>query len=368
MTLDRRLFLGSSLATAFAATAARAQTGFAVTLADVGLLMPARVKGHATRAIFDCGTSLCSIDVKLAQSLGITAVKAFRGQAIYDDFQAGRSDPVELVIGDRTFQRPLTIMPLDTIGEGVGLLIGRDVLAETTLDLDIPRGRASFRTARPAPGLTPFRMIQGKRGDLTVQVQVEGVVANASIDSGNTLPLMIQKDWARRTGVLRDHVMTPWIGDDLSGQASIAMTDLKRFTFGGVDLHDVPAEVSQTQLAYEINLGLPVLARFRSLWDLANEKLWLSATDPGRPFPHERSGLACARVGDVLKVVFVVPDSPASAAGFKPDDTIVRIDGKPVSSLSENLSLAWKTDPSRLSVTLTLSSGETRRLELGDYF
>ncbi len=370
MTLNRRLFLGSSLATAFAPATALADTGFAVTRSDAGLLMPVRLKGQAIRAVFDCGASLCAIDAKLAQSLGITAVKAMKGQAIYDDFHAGRSDPVELTVGDRVFHLPLMIMPLDTIGDGVGMLIGRDVLAEACLDLDIPNGRASFQTTRPPPGLTPLRLIQGRHGDLTVDVQVEGVAAQASIDSGNTLSLMIRKDWADRTGVLRDHVMFPWIGDDLSGQASIAMTDLKTFGFGGADLHEVPAEVSQTQLTYEINLGLPVLERFHSFWDLANEKLWLSAspTALGRPFEHERAGLACARVGDVLKVVYVIPDSLAAAAGFKADDTIVKIDGHPVAAMSEDQSLAWKSDPARTSVDLTLSTGETRRLALRDYF
>jgi hypothetical protein len=369
MNMDRRLFLGSAVAMAFAPPA-RAASGFAVTRTDAGLLMPASVKGHATRAIFDCGTSQCSIDGKLARSLGIAAVQAFTAQAAYDGFQAGRSDPVDLTIGDRTFRLPLMIMPLDEIGDGVGMLIGRDVLGDTRLDLDLPNRRASFRTAGPPPGMTPVRMIQGRHGDLSVQVDVEGVAANASLDSGNTLPLMIRQDWFDRTNVLRGHRLTPWVGDDLSGEASIAMTDVKTFGFGGARLRDIPAEVSKTRLAYEINLGLPVLERFHSFWDLANETLWLSAAagDLARPFEHERSGIACARVGPVLKVVFVVPDSPAARAGFKADDEIVKIDEKPVAALSEQASLAWKSDPARTSVTLTMGSGEARRLVLRDYF
>jgi predicted aspartyl protease len=366
--MDRRLFLGSAAAAAFAPAVARAKTGFAITKSDVGLLMPASVKGHATRAIFDCGTSQCAIDTKLAQSLGIAVAKTFRAGAAYDDFQAGRTDPVDLVIGDRAFRRPLIVMPLDTIGEGVGMLIGRDVLSDACLDLDVPGGRASFQTTRPAPSMTPIAMIQGKQGDLAVQVQVEGFAAQASLDSGCTVAMMIANDWFDRQGLARDHRLIPWIGDDLSGEASIAMTDLKAFGFGGAELHDVPVEVSHTRLAYEVNLGLPVLERFHSFWDLANEKLWLSAGDVAGPFEHERAGIACARVGNVLKVVFVVPDSPAAQTGFKADDEITKIDGRPIAVMSDAASLAWKNDPSRPSVTLTMGSGESRRLALKDYF
>jgi len=369
MRLDRRLFVGAALAAAIAPARALASPGFAVTRTEAGLLMPVSLKGHATKAVFDCGTSQCSIDSGLAKTLGITAAESFTLQGIYSGFEAGRSEPVDLVIGDRAFRLALIITPLDTIGDGVGMLIGRDVLAEARLDLDAPSRRASFRTARPAPGMTPVRMIQGKHGDLAVQLQVEGAAADASLDSGNTLPLMIRKDWSNRTGVLRDHVLTPWIGDDLGGEASIAMTDLKRVTFGGAVLPNVPAEVSRTQLAYEVNLGLPILERFHSFWDLSNEKLWLSAgADLAKPFDHERAGIACARVGPVLKVVFVVPDSVAAQAGFKVDDEITKIDGKPVSAMSEEASLAWKSDRSRTSVVLTLSSGGTRRLAMKDYF
>lgn len=368
--MDRRLFLGSTLTTALVPAVARAQTGFAISRTDAGLLMPVTLKGRSIKAVFDCGTSQCSIDGKLAQALGIAAVTSFRTQTIYDGFQAGRSDPVDLVIGDRAFRLPLIIMPLGEIGDGVGMLIGRDVLAETGLDLDVPNRRASFQAARPPSGLAPTAMIQGKHGDLVVKVGVESAAAQASLDSGNTLPLMIRKDWSVQAGVLRAHAMTPWIGDDLGGEASIAMTDLKTFTFGGAGLRDVPAEVSQTRLAYEVNLGLPILERFHSFWDLANEKLWLSsrARDLSRPFERERAGMACARVGDVLKVVFVVPDSAAAQAGFKADDEIARIDGTSVATLSEDASLAWKNDPSRSSVLLTLASGKARRLRLKDYF
>ncbi len=368
--MDRRLFIGSAAAAAFTPTIARAQAGFALTLSDVGLLMPVTVKGRTMKAIFDCGASQCILDSKLAQAMGIAVVKTFRAEAAYDGFKAGRSDPVDLLIGDRAFRQTLMITPLGEIGEDVGMLIGRDVLAEACLDLDVPNRRASFQATRPAPGLSPIRMIQGLHGDPVVQVEVEGLTANASLDSGNTQPLMIRKDWWDRASGLRDHVLTPWVGDDLSGQASITMTDLKRFGFGGVDLHDVPAEVSQTQLSYEVNLGLPVLQRFHSFWDLKTETLWLSPStaELSKPFEHERAGLACARVGDVLKVVYVVPDSKAAQVGFKAEDEITAIDGKSVSAMSEDASLAWKHDPARTSVLLTVGSGEIRHLDLHDYF
>jgi predicted aspartyl protease len=368
--MDRRIFLGGAVAATAMPIPARAQGGFAVTRSDVGLLMPAMLQGLAVKTLFDCGASRCCLDNKIAQTLGIAVVKPVKGQAAFGNFQAGFSDPVDLTIGDRSFHLPVIVMSLGNIGEDVGMIVGRDLLDQACLDLDWPNLRASFRAARPAPGMTPLDITLDNQTSIVADVRVEGVPARASLDSGNNTPLMIRKDWSDKTGVVRDHALAPWLSADLSAETSVAMTTLKDFAFGGADFRDIPAEVSRTQLRYEINLGFPVLERFHSFWDMSNGKLWLSATasDLTRPFERDRSGLACEPQGPVLKVVFVSPRSPGDMAGFKAGDEIAAVDGKAVATLSEADSLAWKHDPARTSVVLTMSSRESRKLLLKDYF
>ena len=80
----------------------------------------------------------------------------------------------------------------------------------------------------------------------------------------------------------------------------------------------------------------------------------------------ERSGLAYLPEGEGLNVIFVAPQSPAAAGGWRKGDIITAIDGTPVAHLAAIDD--WKRDPARQSARLTLAGGETRVLRLSDYY
>ncbi|CAL4868246.1 hypothetical protein MMA231_02521 [Asticcacaulis sp. MM231] len=369
--MDRRYFLQAGTALGLcAASPALADTGFKLLRSDDGLIMPVNLNGSNLRGIFDCGASHCILDTKIANQLGIKPTKPLTGKAIYGDFNAGITDPIKCRIGDADFLYPIIIASLDAAGLGADLLIGRNILQRASLDLDAPNLRASFQKRKPRQGMVPVDITAGKRGSLITDVLIEGKSAKASLDSGSNTPLMISKSWASENDLLKGRALSSWITGDLTGIHTIAMTTLKHAALGGMLFTDVPAEISETQLSYEINLGLPFLERFRSFWDIPGGKLWVAATSRnlGAPFERERSGLAFERQNDILKVIFVAPSSPGAESAFKEGDQIARIDGIPVSSLTDAETQKWKHEDARVSVRLTLATGEVRNLTLRNYY
>ncbi len=369
--MDRRYFLQAGTALGLSvAGPALAATGFKLIQSDDGLIMPVELMGSTLKGVFDCGASHCILDTKIATKLGIKPAKPLTGQAIYGDFNAGVTDPITCRIGDADFLYPIIIASLEAAGLGADLLIGRNILQGTILDLDAPNLRASFQKSKPTSDMAPIDISVGKHGSLIIDILIEGKPAKASLDSGSNTPLMISKLWASDNDLLKGRALSSWINGDLTGIHTIAMTTMKHASLGGLLFTDVPAEISDTQLSYEINLGLPFLERFRSFWDIPGGKLWVSATpkDLGAPFERERSGLAFERQDDTLKVVFVAPGSPGAESSFKEGDQIAKIDGIPVSSLTDAETQKWKHEETRMSVRLTLANGEVRNLILRNYY
>lgn len=369
--MDRRHFLQAGCALGFSAAGpALAGTGFKLIRSDDGLLMPVELMGSNLKGVFDCGASHCILDTKIAAKLGIKSVKPLTGQAIYGDFNAGLTDPITCRIGDADFLYPIIIASLEAAGLAADLLIGRNILQGTSLDLDAPNLRASFQKSKASPDMAPIDISVGKHGSLIIDILIEGKPAKASLDSGSNTPLMISKSWASSNDLLKNRSLSSWISGDLTGIHTIAMTTVKQASLGGLLFTDVPAEISDTQLSYEINLGLPFLERLRSFWDISGGKLSVSANskDLSAPFERERSGLAFERQGDILKVIFVAPGSPGAEGAFKEGDQIAKIDGIPVSSLTDVETQKWKHEESRTSARLTLANGEVRNLVLRNYY
>ena len=148
---------------------------------------------------------------------------------------------------------------------------------------------------------------------------------------------------------------------------------LPQVELGGRVFRSVPLAVYDrwTDPSLPLNLGLPLLSRFRLLAaDYRQDGLWL-APDPAaeaRPFERERSGVAATLNGGRLLVVFVAPGSPAEAAGLHAGQAITKVDGRSIAELARTTGWrAWRSGPAGAAVELTLAEGAPVRLVLADY-
>ena len=277
MTLDRRQILTTLAAIGFMAPAVRAEElGFDLRLTNEGLVMPVMVRGRPLQGILDCGASATLMDAGIAEKLGLIAVSERRGQAVYGQITAGESAPVVIRAGDAAYTVPVMILPMKQAGLTSDMLIGRDILASFPLDLNGPSRRASFRTTRPSAGMTPLKLLRSPKGALLVDIQLEGLPVRASLDTGANAALILRRSWAKRNGLLEGRRQSSTLGGDVNGLRELTLSPVRNIEIGGTAFHDLSAEISDNVLEHDVTVGLDVLRRLHSYWDVPAGKLWLA--------------------------------------------------------------------------------------------
>jgi C-terminal processing protease CtpA/Prc len=79
------------------------------------------------------------------------------------------------------------------------------------------------------------------------------------------------------------------------------------------------------------NVGFALMRQFAVTYDLPNDALYFERyLNFGAPDIADRGGLWIERSDDGFKVIDVVSDGPAAAAGLKAGDVIVEVNGYPV--------------------------------------
>lgn len=277
MTFDRRQFLTALTALGFTSSVARAaEAGFDLRLTNEGLMMPVIVKGRPLRGILDCGASATLMDAEVAESLGLAAIAERSGQAVYGRITAGESAPVHIRAGDAAYTAPVMILPMKQVGLTADMLIGRDILNAWPLDLDGPSRRATFRATRPSAGMTPLKLSRSPKGALLVDIKLEGLPVRASLDTGANAALILRRAWAQRNGLLEGRQQSTTMGGDVNGLRTLSLSPVRNIQLGGAAFHDLSAEISDNVLEHDVTLGLDVLRRLHTYWDIRAGKLWLA--------------------------------------------------------------------------------------------
>jgi membrane-associated protease RseP (regulator of RpoE activity) len=121
----------------------------------------------------------------------------------------------------------------------------------------------------------------------------------------------------------------------VGGLSDKRLATLPSVTVAGQTFESVPAlfnTVPDDLPVTGANIGIDMLQRFRLAVDFTGDTLYLTPTPAiARPLPKDRIGMRLELAGNALKVVYVSPDGPAAAAGWKQGDTITAIDGMKVS-------------------------------------
>lgn len=264
---------------------------------------------------------------------------------------------------------------VQTTGRAVRVLIGQDVLRRAVFDIQPSARQLTIRNRLPSDdkGWHRVRLTRGPNSRFCFPVDLGSDRELAFLDLGSSNPLMMSADFARRQRLLEGRRTSTAATWTVSGIAISVTSSLAQLKIGNFALSNVPVEsfVEWSAPAVPVTVGLPVLARFRMMLDLAGSELWLRAEeeDLARPFTRDRTGLGVAYEGDHLRVVHVAAESPASKTGWRVGEVIVRIDGHPVSGDYVASGLCrWRYGPEHSTVELELRPHDKRSITLVNYY
>ena len=179
-------------------------------------VIKARVMGRDVLALIDSGAQYSVIHSPLAAELmqATGATKTFDmpmvAYGVGGQAQLGRGTTLDVTLpGVELSSLRAAILDLGPLasseGLGVGLIIGRDVLAEVVLDLDVPRGRLRFNDPEgwmASPDLRPMTAHISGGDALGVELSVEGAVVRAVVDTGASAILSLSQTTAQDAGLL----------------------------------------------------------------------------------------------------------------------------------------------------------------------
>lgn len=187
-----------------------------------------------------------------------------------------------------------------------------------------------------------------------VSGRIVGVAGNFIVDTGDRSSLTLFGPFWRAHGL--DKKLAPTLnaltGYGVGGPIRGLIVRVPHFEFGGAQANDVVARLSLQKsggfadpfIAGSIGSGL--LRRFHVTFDYAHKQIVLQ---PGagfaKPDRFDRAGLWLGRGAAGFEIYDVIADGPAAHAGLRTGDTIVAVDGKPISHIDLFALRARLADP-----------------------
>ena len=337
------------------------------------IVLTVQVNGHPVQAVLDNGASQTALDFRLVNALGLGHGGGVEVDGISGAAGAALLQPIVVQIGPLSIALPTPIV-LDVRKSGIAqsMLLGREIFEHLIVDLDLPNQRLAFRL--PGSFNPPSEMIaaplepQASGARLTAISLEDQPRVLAMFDLGSEEALAVSAVYAHENNIGAGRRTAKWVSGGVEGIEEITVTTLPSVRFGEAHLQDVPVSLvgHWTRLESAVNIGMPLLSRYRLITDFGRDRLWLRADgkDLRAPFARNRSGLACLPRGGALTVIFVSPGSPGEASGFHAGERITAVDG----AVATPALRAWGSGPAGKTVTLTLADGSRRKLTLADYF
>ncbi|WP_242096748.1 hypothetical protein [Sphingomonas sp. CROZ-RG-20F-R02-07] len=259
----------------------------------------------------------------------------------------------------------------------VDMLIGRDVLAGTALDIDYANKR--FRLLRsgrmPFTGASAPLAISPGRHVYESALAIDGrVLAPMVVDTGDGSAITLSALAWRRAAVA-GVATTSAISFGLAGPIVSGLAIVPHVSLGDGDAHDVEVRIEpqggfSQAIGVAGRIGSGFLQRYRVLLDPGAGRMVLSRNTAVDPPPlRSTSGLLLGLEQDRLRVLHVMRGGPAAAAGWAAGETICAIDGQPVAAdYATSPMAAWSVGAPGTRVALTLCDGTRRGLTLAHFY
>ena len=339
--------------------------------------------GRPLVAILDTGVSVTVLSRRSAAVNTAKLRAGGRATAIGGEVDIAWMPTRSIAIGGLTLTGAsvaVTELPALATGSGtaVDLLVGRDLLGAHALDLDYPNKR--FRLI--ASGRLPFT---GPAAPLTIsperQVYESAVtlgdrpVRPVIVDTGDGSAITVtQADW--RAAKLAALPTTSAVAYGLAGPVVTTLAIVPAVAVGELDARSVEVRVEgPTGFSQAVGaagrIGSGFLQNYRVLLDpAAGRMVFRPGPDAGRPPLRSTSGLLLGLERDRLKVLHVMANGPAAAAGWREGETICAVNGMRIARDYPTSPLGrWSVGAPGTTVRLSLcDGGGERALTLANFY
>jgi hypothetical protein len=303
----------------------------------------ATVDGAPVRMLLDTGGANV-LTPAAVKRLGLTAAGAMAASGVgADKVDVGFAHAKALAVGDVVLAKPVFYVVdfarLHDI-EGVDFdgLVGFEMFQRLAVRIDYPGQRLTMTapaafTAPAGAIAVPFEL--GESIPI-VHGTIDGIAGRFWIDTGSRVSLTTFAKFTRDHDLIakyhpRFEQVTGW---GVGGPVRSHPVRFHEVTLGGAVVHDVVGDLftgdkgAMSDPDGAANLGGGILHRFVVTFDYAHRTMFLEPKTPDEREHYDRSGLFLMRDGDAaLRVIAVIPGSPAEQAGVAADDRITQLDG-----------------------------------------
>ena len=256
-------------------------------------------------------------------------------------------------------------------------VIGYEVFARMPVKLDYERSRATLhdpgKFKYAGPGVRVPLEMRGQQAG--VRGRLDGIPGLFLVNTGNRGSLTVSQafvDDHKLREKLSSRVVAVF-GAGVGGPLTATLARVRRLELGAVAIDDPVAMLSLRDAGALAerdvagSVGNAILMRYTVTFDVPGGAVYFESTPrTGKRDTWDRSGLWIERGDKGFEVVHVVEGSPAAAAGLKPGDVIVAIDGRTwagvgLPSLRNDLA-----GPPGRKVRLRMAGGRERVITLRD--
>ena len=259
----------------------------------------------------------------------------------------------------------------------IGGVLGYEVFTRMPVKLDYGHSRAVLYDPakfRYAGSGVRVPLVESPQGALT-QGEVDGVSGLFEIDTGSRGSLTLGRAFAEEHGLADKYGagVEAVYGASVAGPVRAALARAKSLVIGEVLVNDpvtaVPiadgGRLSATDASGIVGNG--ILSKFDVTFDVPGNAIYFEKNASyAKPDVYDRAGMWIERGERGFEVVDVVAGGPAAAAGIKPGDVIVAIDGKPWNAVALAAVRSELRGAAGREVRLRLAGGAARVIKLRD--
>ncbi len=328
------------------------------------IFLPVRIQGKEYLFMLDTGATLCIFDVSFKELLGKPVktrdVDTFGGTKALAWF-----NPPEAYLGKLDLREGGLVLCTDfevirrVFGREVSGFVGMGFLKHYVVRIDFDSGVVQFRRwdgrRHPEWGSPVFLYDAGEertdvpfvKGNLAGVGDVELLVDSGYSGSGCLVAQVFGK-------ALNKSALAETLGATIVDTHRSRVTRISNLRLGGFDHRDLALD-EENQNA----IGLGLLSRYVVTFDFPSMKMYLQKGKAfDKPDEIDMSGLHLWRLGGRTTVHSVDKDSPAEAAGIKPEDVVLKVGEQSASVMDlENLRDLLKSGDGK-EIKLTIKRGE----------